>query len=111
MQLVDNQLVITNKKPLDNPKYICDDSRVLLTDPEYIDKDHDKKQNKLCDKEERKGYVDEEELKNQIKTDQFKLKESDASCSLDEIQGFVYGAVNSRFWMLRKHMNSMQNDE
>jgi len=30
---------------------------------------------------------------------------SSASCSLDEIEGFIFGGLNSRFWMMRKHIN------
>ena len=32
--------------------------------------------------------------------------ESNATCRIDEIEGFIYGASSSRFWMLRKHVNS-----
>lgn len=39
MQVIDNQLIITNKKPLDNPKYQHDVSRVLESDPHYRDED------------------------------------------------------------------------
>ena len=36
------------------------------------------------------------------------LKEkSNATCEVDEIEGFIYGASTSRFWMMRKHVNSI----
>jgi len=41
----------------------------------------------------------------------FKQKESAASCEIDEIQAFIFGGTSSRFWMLRKHINSMSKEE
>ena len=38
----------------------------------------------------------------------YKREYSSASCSIDEIQSFVYGGFSSRFWIMRKHINSMQ---
>jgi len=34
-------------------------------------------------------------------------KKSRGSCKVDQIKGFTYGGFSSRFWMLRKHINSM----
>jgi len=39
-------------------------------------------------------------------TNQYKYKHSSCSCSLDEIEGFIFGGFSSRFWMYRKHINS-----
>jgi len=39
------------------------------------------------------------------------LCKSSASCYLSDITGFVFGAVTSRFWMLRKHLISIGNDD
>ena len=36
-----------------------------------------------------------------------KLHKSSASCKLSDIKGFVFGPFQSRFWMLRKHINSI----
>ena len=38
----------------------------------------------------------------------YKWERSSGSCYLSEIKGFVYGGTVSRFWALRKHINSMQ---
>ena len=38
-------------------------------------------------------------------------KTSSASTYVSEIQGFMFGGMNSRFWMLRKHFNSMSQSE
>jgi hypothetical protein len=38
---------------------------------------------------------------------EFKEDRSSASCDLDEIDGIIFGGTNSRFWMLRKHINSI----
>ena len=32
---------------------------------------------------------------------------SNGTCNVDDIEGFIYGANSSRFWMMRKHINSM----
>ena len=37
----------------------------------------------------------------------FENFKSSASCHVSAIKGIIYGGVNSRFWMLRKHFNSM----
>ena len=41
----------------------------------------------------------------------FKRTQSNASCKLSEIRGFTFGGFSSRFWTLRKHINSMSNIE
>ena len=39
----------------------------------------------------------------------FKKRKSNASCRIDDIVGFIVGPFSSRFWMMRKHINSMDN--
>lgn len=39
----------------------------------------------------------------------FKKTKSWATCNVDDIEGFVYGPFSSRFWMMRKHINSIDN--
>ena len=36
---------------------------------------------------------------------------SHASTYVDDIRGIIFGGFNSRFWMLRKHFNSMSKHE
>ena len=36
---------------------------------------------------------------------------STASCKIDHIKSFVYGGFSSRFWLLRKHLNSLPLSE
>ena len=38
----------------------------------------------------------------------FNKKESSASCDLDDLIGILYGGISSRYWMLRKHINSLE---
>ena len=40
-----------------------------------------------------------------------KWTKSSASCSMKDITGIMYGGISSRFWMLRKHMNSLPVDD
>ena len=35
---------------------------------------------------------------------------SSASCPISEIKGILYGGISSRFWMLRKHINSIPSE-
>jgi len=36
---------------------------------------------------------------------------STATCKVSSIQSFIYGGFSSRFWLMRKHINSMQPSE
>lgn len=36
---------------------------------------------------------------------------STASCAISDIEGFLFGGLNARFWILRKHFNSMSRQE
>lgn len=38
----------------------------------------------------------------------YKKVKSSASCKINSIKGVTYGANSSRFWLLRKHINSME---
>ena len=38
----------------------------------------------------------------------FRRDNSDGSCLISEINSFVFGGLTSRFWLLRKHINSME---
>ena len=38
---------------------------------------------------------------------QYRKTKSKASCKISDIEGFIYGPNSSRFWMLRKHINSV----
>jgi hypothetical protein len=38
---------------------------------------------------------------------QYRYVESKASCNISDIQGIIYGGLSSRFWIFRKHINSM----
>ena len=41
------------------------------------------------------------------KKEQYQLDRSAGSCKLKDIQGILYDGISSRFWLLRKHINSM----
>ena len=47
---------------------------------------------------------------NQVEQE-FDLVKSSASCLISEINSFIYGGFSSRFWMLRKHINSFGRNE
>ena len=57
---------------------------------------------------ENDGFENEHNLHSQINVQkEFKLSKSAATCKLSDIDGFVFGGMSSRFWCLRKHMNTM----
>ena len=60
---------------------------------------------------EDKGLENEKFLKGFISSKKFSLKVSRASCRIDEIEGIIYGGFSSRFWIFRKHINSMCKTE
>jgi hypothetical protein len=37
----------------------------------------------------------------------FRFKKSSSSCHVSEIRGIIFGGISSRFWLLRKHINSL----
>ena len=39
---------------------------------------------------------------------EYSEKLSNCSCKISEIKGFIFGGFSSRFWMLRKQINSME---
>ena len=43
--------------------------------------------------------------------DPFRLSKSSSSCKIDDIIGIVFGGTSTRFWMLRKHMNTITPQE
>ena len=65
--------------------------------------------NKGRSKAEIADMLDDNDLDDDGVDDQFavKLVKSKCSCSINLITGFIYGGFSSRFWMLRKHINSM----
>ena len=48
----------------------------------------------------------DEELSDDEKL--YKLRESNASFYISNVQSIIYGGVTSRFWLYRKHMNITQ---
>lgn len=51
------------------------------------------------------------ELDSSVDDVQFKETYSSASCRIDQIKNFIYGGTSSRFWMLRKHINSLPRNK
>ena len=51
------------------------------------------------------------ELDEQVDQIQFTDKDSGASCRVNDIKGIIFGGVSSRFWMLRKHISSLNGKD
>ena len=47
------------------------------------------------------------ELDEEVDEIEFADQASTATCRVSEIQGIIFGGMSSRFWMLRKHINSL----
>ena len=64
-------------------------------------------------KEQIADQLDDNDIDDDGIDDEFTYEEykSSASCKVSEIRGFVYGGFTSRFWMLRKHINSMDRQK
>lgn len=50
--------------------------------------------------------VEEDENKND-----FKMIQSSACCEVSDIQNIIFGPTTSRFWIFRKHMNTIPQDK
>jgi hypothetical protein len=71
------ELIITNFKPITSPEYVLEKDPDILAEVEPC----------LCHRHKR--------------------VKSSASCRLDQVEGILFGGISSRFWMLRKHLNTI----
>lgn len=106
------KLIITNRKPVDDFEY------TLSNDPKEIKKlrkeysqrrrEYEKQTKEAMAKLGFESSDDEEYLNTELDEDideiDFKNFQSSATCSVSDIQGFIFGGFSSRFWMLRKHI-------
>lgn len=59
--------------------------------------------NELIDNDSDGDGLDDDDI-------EFICKKSRTSCKIVKIRSFLYGGFSSRFWILRKHINSMHNE-
>jgi len=59
---------------------------------------------------ERQDFEIKELVRRRNKTKYF-MKKSKASCSMDDVHGFIYGGMSARFWMMRKHINLLSKED
>lgn len=90
MHIKDDEIQILNRKPR------------LIEDKVYKKMQGDIFKNKNTGNDI--GFMSGNGLKDD---DHFKIVKSSASCKIDDVIGFIYGAQSSRFWMLRKYLISM----
>lgn len=57
------------------------------------------------------GLEDDDVIHYELHDREYYLKVSDASFDLDDVQAFVVGPATSRFWMLRKYINSLSAEQ
>lgn len=152
------KIIITNKKPVENPNYILNADPAMVKDrrdrEKFLEKYRHQQMRKQLkrlstgefDKEDErinaekafsklKQYdmsvpethdhqessdsliidsdddivrnIDLEEECNHIK-EHISFEQSSSSKNISEIKGIVYGGINSRFWIYRKHMCSLE---
>lgn len=81
---------------------------MLEADHELIEKEKMRYINikRFVDNKEKVDY-EVSELDEELDQIKFVDDKSSASFHVNDILGFTFGALSSRFWMLRKHINSM----
>lgn len=111
------EIIITNRKPLGEQKADHEghlhshDEEDSYGSTEEVEKKEDDVPcilNQLDQEDVEAMRKQEEEEENEFA---FKNVKSSASCMLSEIDSFLFGGCSSRFWMLRKHINSQTRTE
>ena len=87
------------KEQLDISKFSY--SKTINQDPSNIEDS--------ADEEEDNVYQSDLKIKKDVRNLEYTLKTSTGSCYISDIQGFIYGGTTSRFWALRKHLNTLSN--
>jgi hypothetical protein len=57
------------------------------------------------------GLIDENDKLDLDSNNEFVFHKSSCSFDIDEVESFLYGGIGSRFWIFRKHINSMDLQE
>jgi hypothetical protein len=65
---------------------------------------------KEAKKEEMIEYIFTE-IDEEVDGVEFTEKTSSASCAIEDILSMTFGGFSARFWMLRKHINSLEDSE
>ena len=92
-------LKIINKKVNKSSKYILECDKQLLHNARI--EEHAARVQSL--KDIKAKYNQKHELYDPVYT----MKVSSASTYISDIKGMIFGGIQSRFWMFRKHFNSM----
>ena len=84
----------------------------------YPNYDHIKSSLEMLPKIDRNSGKFEKDDVRQMKEEILKLstigyreKKTKASFKLKDLKGFIFGAFNSRFWKMRKHINNLESKE
>lgn len=94
------QLLITNRKPRTNPRYMYEKV------PDELERERAERNAKAA-----RGLRAEEEPGGERYGEddaEYQWVPSSATCNIADIEGIVYGGRSSRFWIFRKHMISME---
>lgn len=102
------ELIITNRKPKEQLEYIHEEDPQVVDEVRYTYLNKKRRESKLP--EVTMDYLPTE-LDENLDELEFSDVKSSASCKLEDIMGFVYGGLTSRFWVHRKHINAMPPDK
>lgn len=101
-----DKLIITNRKPIINPVHVLEADRDLIEDHKRRCRNGHRHEHEHVDSDYCPSELDE--CRDHVK---FEETLSSASCLVSDIQAIIFGGQSSRFWMLRKHINSMSSKQ
>ena len=100
------RLVITNRKPCHKIEHTLEWDRDIIKQKQKTARNQHRCTEEHVDSEYCPTELDEE--KDGIK---FKEQISNATCNINDIEAIIFGGQSSRFWMLRKCVNSMSKKD
>jgi len=101
-------LIITNRKPREQLEYIHEEDPQVIEQVRFTYLNKKRRESKVA--EVTLDYLPTE-LDEDLDELEFSDIKSSASCKIEDIMGFVYGGLTSRFWVHRKHINAMPPDK
>lgn len=102
------ELIIVNRKPREKLEYIHEE------DPKVVEEVRNQYMNRKRRETNHPDVTNDylpTELDEELDELEFQDIKSSASCRLEDIVGFVYGGLTSRFWVHRKHINALPPDQ
>ena len=105
--------MITNRKPIRNLKYVFEPDNHIVNDErnKIIENRRNLQSQSKAERVKCNNDIVATDSDESLDLQDITLDKSSSSCLLKEIQGIIFGGQNSRFWMLRKHINMMKPED